>query len=200
VGGEIPFPFSRLPDLLDEIGKRTPSPGGGAVAALTGALGAAQLRMVAEYGSWDGAAVRPAARLKALADALLALSIEDAAGYAAYAAARKRRKEAPADYAKAVAAIAETPVRAVEVAAEAAETAAEVLRRAPAWFAADVSVAAGCLEACGSGAGALATGNLAELEPAARAALASRLAAARARLAAARAALEPLLLARLPHA
>jgi formiminotetrahydrofolate cyclodeaminase len=36
-------------DWLDKLGSKTPTPGGGAVAALNGAIAAAQLKMVCEY-------------------------------------------------------------------------------------------------------------------------------------------------------
>lgn len=38
-----------LKDFLKELGNRTPTPGGGAVAAVNGALASAQLKMVCEY-------------------------------------------------------------------------------------------------------------------------------------------------------
>ncbi len=36
-------------DFLNELGAKTPTPGGGAVAGLNGAIAAAQLKMVCEY-------------------------------------------------------------------------------------------------------------------------------------------------------
>lgn len=40
---------SLIKDWLDSLGSKTPTPGGGAVAALNGAIAAAQLKMVCEY-------------------------------------------------------------------------------------------------------------------------------------------------------
>ncbi len=185
-------------DLLEALGAKTPSPGGGATAALTGALGAAQLKMVAEYSPWENPSEDPRARLRALATQLSGLAQEDAEAYAAYAAARPRRKEDPAGWAVVQARIAEVPARVAEGSLEALGAAAAVLARAPKWFAVDVAIAVGCLMTAAEGARALCGGNVDGLAGEARTAYVARLARADARRESLRGTLEPLLLARLP--
>lgn len=193
-------PVGAMPvaDLLAALGAKTPSPGGGATAAITGALGAAQLKMVAEYSPWEAAAEDPRARLGALATQLAGLAQEDAEAYAAYAAARPRRKEDPAGWAVVQARIADVPARVAESALEALAVAAAVLVRAPKWFAVDVAIAVGSLMAAAEGARALCGGNVDGLAGEARTTYVARLARHDARRESLRGELEPLLLARLP--
>jgi methenyltetrahydrofolate cyclohydrolase len=47
-----------LAELLDELSKRSPAPGGGSAAAWTGALGAALLEMAARFAGAESAAAR----------------------------------------------------------------------------------------------------------------------------------------------
>jgi len=184
--------------FLESLGARTPSPGGGATSALAGALGAAQLLMVAEYASWKPEDADPRERLKLLVSLLLDLAQQDADAYGAYAEARPKRKEDPAPYAKTQLGITEVPARVMERCVEAGEFAPDVLVRAPKWFAGDVLVAATCLETGASGARTFVVGNLSGLPADARPGFVARLAEADARLDRARRKLEPLLLPRLP--
>ena len=66
---DVTVPNRQISEFLGALGQRTPSPGGGATAALAGALGAAQLLMAAEYSAWDGGA-DPRESLKAIVKAL----------------------------------------------------------------------------------------------------------------------------------
>src|SRR6185436_19674452 len=116
-----------ISEFLEQLGSRTASPGGGATAALTAALAVAQLKMVAEYSAWDGAASDPRAELGRLAQALAALAQRDADAYAAYSAANKRRKEDPAAFEREKAAILEVPVAMLEACVAALRPAGDVL-------------------------------------------------------------------------
>ncbi len=88
--------------FLGATAQRSPTPGGGAVAALTGSLSAALSRMVAAYSI--GKTTAPEARV-AIKDAafklrrddelLRALMTQDAEAYAAMTTARKRAKSDP---------------------------------------------------------------------------------------------------------
>ena len=82
-------PTDTLADTLAAIAAKTPTPGGGATAALAGALAAAQARMVVAYsiGKTSLAEHEPAlaaarSRLERMGTAFLELAGEDAAAYA----------------------------------------------------------------------------------------------------------------------
>lgn len=75
--------------FLDEIGAKTPAPGGGAVASAAGALGAALARMVVAYSigkknlaEHQGTLERASKMLSKAGEILLVLADEDAAAYA----------------------------------------------------------------------------------------------------------------------
>jgi formiminotetrahydrofolate cyclodeaminase len=82
-------------DLVARLAARTPAPGGGAAAAIAGALGCATGAMAARYttgAKWadrSDKAEALAAELDAAAARLLALADADAAAFAAVGAARK---------------------------------------------------------------------------------------------------------------
>src|SRR5512142_2946739 len=135
---DTPVAGQSIGRFLESLGAKTPSPGGGAVSALSGSLGAAQLLMVAEYSAWKPEDSDPRSRLKVLVGLLLDLAQEDADAYGAYSAARGKRKEEPAPYAAAQLRITEVPVRVLERCVEARGFAADVLVRAPKWFSGDV--------------------------------------------------------------
>ena len=197
-GEGTPIPQRSLEKFLGALGERTPSPGGGAVAALSGAMGAAQLLMIAEYAKWESGGPDPRARLKELSSQLLKLAQEDAVVYGAYTRAKARRKEDPAAYAEAQQAIADVPLNILERCLEAFGMVADVLRRAPSWFGCDVSIVAGCLETGASGARSLCGANLRSLAAPAAQRLAGRLAELEREQERTRRTLEPLLLSRLP--
>src|SRR5512144_2965361 len=87
------LPFGRF---LDDIAARTPSPGGGSVAAAVGALAAALARMTVEYTAGKKKYAGHEDRLQRLLEELRRagqmlgeLMGEDMAAYERYAAARK---------------------------------------------------------------------------------------------------------------
>jgi len=89
-----------LRDFLADVAARTPTPGGGSVAAAVGALGAALARMALAYTVGRPAGAGDDERLSALADELAGagrqfeqLMAEDMAAYEQYAAARKADDE-----------------------------------------------------------------------------------------------------------
>jgi formiminotetrahydrofolate cyclodeaminase len=137
--------------LIDDLAARTPSPGGGATAAVAGALGAAQLLMVAEYASWpDGDDPRHV--LRTAIDDLLDLADEDAAAYAAYRAG-------PKDDGVARERIRAVPRKTIEAASEALATAERIESASKSWFGVDIAIAISCLSACRDGAQRLAEAN-----------------------------------------
>ncbi len=162
----------RVPDqpvagFLAALGGRTPSPGGGATAALAGALGAAQLLMAAEYATWDGAE-DPRNSLKAIVKQLPELAEKDAEAYGRFAEARKSRKENPAAFAQATKDILGVPVEILELCVTALRAMPDAIRRAPGWFACDLGIAYDCLKTGFEGARSLAGSNLATVAPEAR--------------------------------
>lgn len=191
------IPATPVGEFLAALGSRTPSPGGGAVAALAGAMGAAQALMIAEYGTWKPEDADPKPRLKALAQELCELAQEDADRYGEYSAARAKRKEDPAAYAAAQAAIADVPCRALERCAEGLGFLPAVLLHAPKWFAGDARIATSCLLAGAEGARTLLGSNLASLPAESREGFAARAKAADEAVERLRRQLDPLLLARL---
>ncbi len=105
--GEVPRAFTGMPigDLLQRLSARTPSPGGGAAAAVTAAIGCATGAMAARYTTgarWadrQAAAQALALELDEAAGEFLNLAEEDAAAYEALTAAR--RTGVPAELARA---------------------------------------------------------------------------------------------------
>lgn len=84
----MPLSSLTLADFLDQTAAKTPTPGGGAIASVTGALAAALAQMVVSYsvGKKSLAAHEPALRsalaeLTAARTVLLTLAEEDAAAY-----------------------------------------------------------------------------------------------------------------------
>ncbi len=87
-------------DLLDEVARRTPTPGGGGVAAGAGCLACVMARMVAAYSIGPKTEAATRARIEAVsgrlevADQLLrALITQDAEAYAAMAAVSKSSQD-----------------------------------------------------------------------------------------------------------
>ncbi len=120
-------------EFLDATAKRIPVPGGGAVAALCGALSSAMARMVAAYsiGQNTSEQVRPkieevSERLNRADHLFRALITQDAEAYAAMTAvAKARRKESESgskDYQDAVLAAISVPLEMAALAADTLET------------------------------------------------------------------------------
>lgn len=82
--------------FLDRLADRTPTPGGGSVAALAGSLACAMARMVAAYSLRHQPQVAPLAEKLERADHLLRrLVAEDIAAYEALSAAARQAKTDP---------------------------------------------------------------------------------------------------------
>lgn len=120
-------------EFLDATAKRAPVPGGGAVAALSGALSSAMARMVAAYsiGKNTPDKIRPKVeavneRLKRADGLFRALVTQDAEAYATMTkAAEARRTESESgskDYQEAVLAAIGVPMEMVALAADVLET------------------------------------------------------------------------------
>ncbi len=119
--------------FLDATAKRMPVPGGGAVAALSGALSSAMARMVAAYsiGKNTSEEVRPkieevSKRLNRADHLFRALMTQDAEAYASMTAAAKARREesesGSKDYQDAVLAAIGVPMEMAALAADTLET------------------------------------------------------------------------------
>jgi formiminotetrahydrofolate cyclodeaminase len=112
----------RFTELLESVAERTPAPGGGAAAALAGAIAAALTQMAAAFAATrkpaapDGNAERIAERAAVLRSRLLALADEDAAVYYAVLEARD-----PDERKRALSAAADPPLQIATAAAEIAE-------------------------------------------------------------------------------
>jgi len=193
-----PVPEMTVSEFIKELGSKTPSPGGGAVAALSGAMGAAQLLMVAEFAQWEEGSKDPRSGLGEISRHLLEYAKMDAEAYAAYSEARGKRKEDPEGYAKAVERITEVPACVMEACVAAMALAPEILPRAPKWFACDVSIAFNSLVTGAEGGRALAGSNLGSLKGPVGDAISVRLKNAEAVLEKVSREFRPLLLARLP--
>lgn len=163
------------------LGSATPSPGGGAASAVAASCGAALVAMVAslsadrpKYAAYGASHARHGAAGRELAARLLALADEDAAAYAAFAAALKLPREADAEKAARTAAIrasarvaAEAPLRTLE-ACRAVVIGSEALAgRSNLNAASDLAVASRLAEAAAHGAAENVVVNLPSLGDAA---------------------------------
>jgi formiminotetrahydrofolate cyclodeaminase len=124
-------------EFLEAVAAPTPTPGGGSVAALCGALSAALSRMVAglaagKQGYEDAQEDLRALQMRArdLQNRLLALVERDAAAYDGVVAAMKRPKGTDAEKAARVLAMQEAYVKASEVPLETMEACLEALELA----------------------------------------------------------------------
>lgn len=146
----------RLDDFLDQVADRTPTPGGGGVTGLAGALACALAHMVAAYSvnKKTDSAVRTqvetmAARLRRAGQLLRALITQDAEAYARMteAAASRRHEPARTDggqaaYADAVLAAAAVPMEMAAVASNALATMDEFKSIASRYILSDLAIAA----------------------------------------------------------
>ena len=132
--------FAALPlkDFLDRLASDAPTPGGGTAAAVTGAMGAALVEMVAaltlskDKFADSHAAVRVIADAAAAARAeLLALAREDAEAYDAVVAARKLPKGTDEEKAARSGALAAANRRATEAPMHTARAAVKLLALVP---------------------------------------------------------------------
>lgn len=160
--------FARLPldDFLAMLASDLPAPGGGTAAAVSGAMGAALVEMVAaltlgkEKFADVHAAVRPIAEAAAAARReLLDLAQEDASAFEAVLAARRLPKESDDEKAARSQAIAlsnqaatEVPMRTARAAARLLETLPDLVAKGNPNAASDAGTAALLLEAATEGA------------------------------------------------
>jgi len=123
----VPESLLDLPvrEFLDAVAGRTPTPGGGSVAAVTAAVAAALTAMVARYSD------APADEVDALRVRAAALADADAAAFAAYRAALAVPETdggRPAALERATGAAAAVPAEVAECAARIAELARDLVR------------------------------------------------------------------------
>ena len=167
--------------FLAAVGSPAPTPGGGSVAALVGATGAALARMVAaltigreRYAHAEDEMRRIAERATRLVAELSELVARDAAAYAAVGAAYRLRKD-PASAAERIRAIdqallaaARVPLETAARCAEVAELAADAAARGNAAALSDAAVAALVADAACRGAALNVRVNVAALSDGAR--------------------------------
>jgi glutamate formiminotransferase/formiminotetrahydrofolate cyclodeaminase len=122
-----------LSAFVASVAAATPAPGGGSVAALAGALGAALAQMVTgltigrkKYAAVEGVMKELALRAAALANELTGLMARDAAAYSVVMEAYKRPKDTPEQESARTRAIDEALVGAAEVPLETARASADV--------------------------------------------------------------------------
>lgn len=145
------FSDGRIPDFLEAVAAKRPTPGGGSVSALVGALGAALGVMTARYSESADAEHR----LSEVQAGLLPLVDADAEAYGLVASAMslpkdsddtKRRRKAALQTALAEAA--EVPLKAMGLAARGLSVLAELGRSCNKHLGSDLAAASGFLWAC----------------------------------------------------
>lgn len=162
--------------FLDALAARTPTPGGGAAAALTGALGCAAARMVMAYSVGGKTPPEEAAVLSASGeqlrrcDQMLRLLVaEDAAAYEELAARRRSSDKRPSSpFAAAVETAVAVPMNAAAVCATALRVMDEYKGRASRFLLSDLGVAARLAEAGAAAARHCVRVNLADVADAAK--------------------------------
>lgn len=161
-------------EFLDATAKRIPVPGGGAVAALSGALSSAMARMVAAYsiGKNTSEQVRPkieevSKRLSRVDHLFRALMTQDAEAYASMTAAAKARREESESgsqaYQDAVLAAIGVPMEMAALAADTLETLDSFKTMASRHLISDLGVASVLAEATAQAAAYSVRINLREL-------------------------------------
>lgn len=155
--------------LLDALAAATPTPGGGASAAVAGAVAAAQAAMVAafaegkpRYEAHAEANAQAHRRLLAARDGFLAAADEDAAAYGRLNAAWSRDRDDPERTAAVDAAVA-APSRMIDLALETLDATDALVGRTSPMLASDLAVAAQLAEAAARAAACSVRVNLPEL-------------------------------------
>lgn len=152
--------------FLEILGSATPSPGGGAASAVAAACGAALVAMVAalsadrpKYAAFAASHARHGSAGRELAGRLMTLADEDAAAYAAFAAALKLPRETDEERAARTVAIrasarvaADVPLRTVEACREVVVASEALAGRSNLNAASDLAVASRLAEASAHGA------------------------------------------------
>ncbi len=143
--------------FLDRLADRTPTPGGGGAAALTGAVSAAMAHMVGAYSvnkqsDEDRPVVQSLCDQLIQADGMLRILLdEDARAYEALAAAQRAQRQGhddPAATARAVAVAVAVPMEMMAVAGNALSTMQQLLPRTNPHLLSDLGVAAVLADAC----------------------------------------------------
>jgi len=130
---------NKIKDFLEEVASSAPTPGGGAVAAVTGASAAALVEMVINLTNKQSLPLRGnlelrtknLTRAKTLRQKLLELADEDASAFGAVMTAFKLSKENPErkdEIQKAFKGAAETPLRIAKLSKEVNRLAKEILK------------------------------------------------------------------------
>ena len=160
------FGSMTLDGFIELLGSATPSPGGGAASAVAASCGAALVAMVAslsldrpKYAAYTASHARHGEAGRELAARLLALADEDAAAYAAFAAALKLPRDTAEEKAARTAAIrasarvaADVPLRTVEACRDVVVASEALAGRSNLNAASDLAVAARLVEASAHGA------------------------------------------------
>jgi formiminotetrahydrofolate cyclodeaminase len=176
--GATPFRELSLATFAERLGSSDPVPGGGSASAVTGALGASLVRMVASlsagrprFAAHETMLVEATAAGARLSDQLLTLADEDAAAFASFAAALKLPRDTDAEREQRRHAIsgaatlaAQTPLRCVEWCLELVGLAEGLAGRSNPNAASDLAVAALLGEAAARGAAANVLVNVPSME------------------------------------
>ncbi len=162
-------------EFLTRLAARTPTPGGGAAASLTGAMGAAQGEMVVQWSigrkgsEQDEPSLREAAAALARARAmLLAFADEDALAYADFRDARKIPQDDPARDARIRACArlcAQIPLNALTTITACARTLASIAQATNPHLRSDLAITAELLVAAARSCAHTVRANTALLDP-----------------------------------
>ncbi len=132
--GTTPLGDTTIETWLEQLGSAAPAPGGGAAAAMSTAIGAALVGMVANltigkpaYAEWDGLATIARDKSTALRADALRLAEEDAAAFNALMATYRLPKSTDAEKAARSAAIQDALVASAQVSVDIAYTAMELI-------------------------------------------------------------------------
>jgi formiminotetrahydrofolate cyclodeaminase len=157
-----------LLEFRNRVATDTPTPGGGAVAAVTAALAAALLRMVCAIGNKrkpDTGMNAVIAQLTVCEEKLARYADEDIRAFNRYMAARKgHNMSSTAEIQRCLQACTEVPLAAAEEVAKLETYAAEIALQAPEFLSSDVSTAQSLLDASRCGLLANVTINLVDLD------------------------------------
>jgi formiminotetrahydrofolate cyclodeaminase len=159
------IPRLRLNEFVERLATRTPTPGGGAVLAVSAAMAASLVQMVIGYTGPErlGTAFPPSRLrgLERLGARALRLAQQDAAAYADYVrASRDTSSDASARRHRAGAAIVAVPLAVCEIAAAVAAAAADLASCGNPHLAGDAAIAAHQAAAAATGAAHLVSANL----------------------------------------
>ncbi len=144
------FGEERVAGFVEQLGERTPAPGGGAACAIAAALAAGLVEMAARFAG-DAAAAERAGELR---EAAVPLADEDVRAYGQVLAAQGETRVA------ALAAAAGTPLRIAEAASEAAQIGARLVRDGKVALRGDALAGVLLAEAAARGAAELVAINL----------------------------------------